>query len=124
MKERNDDRFAIQRINEQLGNHPRKSRDVKSAGELLARVVARRGFTQGAFDSELQAAWQQAVGEEFAGKTRATRIRRGMLEIIVDSSPALQQLGFVRNQLLADIQAAMPDAAIKGLTFRVGNVRN
>jgi predicted nucleic acid-binding Zn ribbon protein len=100
-----------------------KPREPRSAEVLISHIIARRGFTQQLFNDELHRAWSQAAGSEFAAKTTATRIRRGVLEVLVDSSPALQQLAFRKSELLERMQTAMPAAGLRGLVFRIGVVR-
>ncbi len=118
-----DDQDGDRRAMEQFESRRRFERKPKSSAELLSKLISRRGFTQELFQDELQAAWQKVTGARYAGKTQATLIRRGILEIIVDSSPALQQLGFEKAQLLQQIREALPNAGIRALRFRVGTIR-
>lgn len=108
---------------EQFESRRRFERKPKSSAELIGKLISRRGFTQDLFSDQLQAAWQKVAGQRFAGKTRATIIRRGCLEIMVDSSPALQQLGFDKSRLLEQIRQELPTAEIRALRFRVGPLK-
>lgn len=110
-------------MTEQFESRRRFERRPQTSAELISKLIASRGFSQELFNDELQQAWQRVAGPAFRGKTQATRIQRGALQVVVDSSPALQQLGFVKSQLLSDIQSALPDAGIRSLRFRVGTIR-
>ena len=120
MNYQDDDQIGVQRALEQFASRRRYERKPKSAGELIGKLIARRGFSQELFSEELQAAWNKVAGPRFAERTRATLIRRGSLEIVVDSSPALQQLGFDKARLLRELQQELPTAGIRALRFRVG----
>jgi predicted nucleic acid-binding Zn ribbon protein len=120
MTEPFDDPDALLRATRQFESRRRFERLPHSSADLISKLIARRGFTQELSNDALQRAWQRVVGEPFAGKTRATLVRRGNLEVLVNSSPALQQLGFVKKQILEDLQRELPDSGIRGLRFRVG----
>ena len=49
-------------------------------------------------------------------------VRRGVLEVIVGNSAALQELTFQKKHLLDKIAAALPDQKIRDVRFRIGVV--
>ena len=87
-------------------------------------MISRRGFTQDQFNDELQNAWIKVAGKPFANKTQATVIKRGTLEVLVESSPAMQQLAFSKTKILKQLQTELPDARIKAIRFKVGVIRH
>ena len=124
MMSENDDQHALQRAEENFQDRRGYERIPQTAGDLLSKLISRRGFTQTQFNDELQIAWQKIVGPQLGHKTQATIIRRGALEVIVDSSPAMQQLAFSKSRLLKQIQDELPHAGIRTIRFKVGGVRN
>lgn len=118
-----DEQYELDKARDHFKRYRRFERTPKTAGDLLSRLIARRGFTQDQFNDELQNAWQMVAGTQFAGKTQATVIRRGVLEVLVESSPAMQQLAFCKSKLLKQLQAELPDAHIKSIRFKVGQIR-
>lgn len=117
-----NEQYELDKARDHFRRYRRFEKDPKKAGDLLSRLIARRGFTQEQFQDELEQSWQQVAGKQFAGKTRATTIKRGTLEVLVESSPAMQQLAFVKNRLLGQIQEQLPDARIKSIRFKVGKI--
>jgi len=121
-----DEQYQLQKARDHFKRYRRFEKNPLAASDLLSRLIARRGFTQEQFNDELQDAWQETTvkvaGQQLAGKTRATVIKRGSLEVLVDSSPAVQQLGFYKNKLLKQLQSALPDSQIKTIRFKVGNI--
>ena len=85
-------------------------------------MVQRRGYAQVRAAGEWNEAWRSAAGERFAAVTEVGQLRRGVLEVTVANSLVMQELGFEKERILADIQAARPDAGIKNLRFRVGQI--
>ena len=123
MTREEEEQYDLERACEHFRTHRRFERMPRKAGDLLSQLISRRGFTQNQFNEELQGAWQAAVGKRFSDKTRATVIKRGTLEVLVDSSPAMQQLAFSKSLLLEKMQTELPDARIKAIRFRVGRIR-
>ncbi len=94
----------------------------KPIGNVLAQLVQRRGYAQVRIAGERDKAWQAAAGEELAAMTRIGGIRRGVMEVTVANSLLIQELTFRKEKLLADLQQALPEAGIKQLRFRVGQI--
>ncbi len=114
--------YNLEKAQGHFARYRRYERKPQQASDLISRLISRRGFTQEQFNDELQQAWQIAAGEKFAKKTQATIIKRGTLEVLVDSSPAMQQLAFCKTKLLKQIQNQLPEANIKALRFKVGKI--
>ncbi|NOY41032.1 MAG: DUF721 domain-containing protein [Planctomycetes bacterium] len=126
MKSRKDDP-----ANEQFGDLERRrtshrkwfyAKRPKPIGNVLAQLVQRRGYAQVRVAGERDEAWQAAVGEEWATMTQIGGIRRGVMEVTVANSLLMQELTFCKEKLLADLQQALPEAGIKQLRFRVGQI--
>jgi predicted nucleic acid-binding Zn ribbon protein len=101
----------------------RRPPDPPRAATLVNRLIARRGIAAEHATAELVAHWRQVVGEPLAGRTLPAAIRRGVLEVVVENSAVLQQLQFRQPDLLAAIQARLPQFAIQRLRLRVGPIR-
>ena len=99
-----------------------KSRGPQRMGDVLANVMARRGYGNQQSSKELEATWLQAAGQKLADVSRPGSLRRGTLEIVVKNSLALQELTFQQKRILRDLNAACSAKKIKGLRFRVGNI--
>ena len=98
------------------------ARQPKHAKNIVAQLLARKGYGANQANEKLQNAWNQAVGDALARFSRATRISRGRLEVLVAHSMMMQELGFERDRLLSAMQQAIPDARIKEIRFRIGKV--
>ena len=101
----------------------RRERLPKTSAELLSRLIARSGLGQIQWNQQLQDAWQTSLTSELAGKTSATMVKRGVLEVLVESSSAMQQLAFEKQALLDKVRQKLPEANIKSIRFRVGRVQ-
>lgn len=100
-------------------HHPRKAKPMNS---VVARILAETGVGQTQSQQQLRNAWSNAAGKVIASVTATGKLRRGVLEIIVESSAVMQQLTFKKSQLLVSINEQYKDAQIKDIRFKVGVV--
>ncbi len=89
--------------------------------EILAQLFTSRGWGRRAARQQLENAWAEAVGVQHQSHTRVTQIRRGILEVEVDSAILLQELAsFQKRGLLEKMKKAVPNQGIKDLRFKSG----
>jgi predicted nucleic acid-binding Zn ribbon protein len=89
--------------------------------EVLARLFAARGWGRRQGRLHLERAWAEAVGPEYAEHTRVGGLRRGVLEVEVDSAVLLQELAhFHKRRLLRELRGRLPGTAVNDLRFRNG----
>jgi predicted nucleic acid-binding Zn ribbon protein len=88
--------------------------------DVLSQLTARHGYGRVQAAGAFVEAWRQAAGERLAERTRATTVRRGVLEVLVGNSTLAQELGFQKQDLLARLGELLPDENIRDLRFRVG----
>jgi hypothetical protein len=93
----------------------------RQIGDVLAQLIARRGYARQQSTAALQSAWEQVAGE-FATVTRAGNLSRGTLEILVSNNLLAQELGFQTDELIARLQKLFPASKINKLRFRVGSI--
>jgi predicted nucleic acid-binding Zn ribbon protein len=94
----------------------------KPIGNILAELLARRGYGRLQAADNCATAWAQAVGAALAAKSRAGQVRRGVLEVWVQNSTLVQELSFEKSRLLKTMIQLMPDEKIRDLKFRVGPI--
>ena len=94
----------------------------KPIGNILAELLARRGYGRLQAAESSAAAWQQAAGAALGAKSRAGQVRRGVLEVWVENSTLVQELSFEKSRLLKALTQLMPDEKICDLKFRVGPI--
>src|SRR5947209_2764701 len=91
-------------------------------GDVLAELMARRGYAREQATANYDAAWRQAAGELLARHTRVGVVRRGALEVTVANSVLLQELTFQKQAILGQLSRLLPDERIDKLRFRVGPI--
>ncbi|MEX0977677.1 MAG: DUF721 domain-containing protein [Pirellulales bacterium] len=89
---------------------------------MLAQLMARRGYARVRSAGAFAQAWRTAAGEQLAMCTRATGVRRGVLEVLVGNSTLVQEIGFKKRDLIRLLAELLPDENIRDLKCRVGPV--
>lgn len=111
--------FAVRRDREARRAYARRP---KKIGDVVAQLIAKRGYGRIEANEELAAAWNAAAGQSLASASHVGRIRRGTLEVTVANSTHMQEFSFQKHRILADLQRSLPRAGIRNLRFRVGKV--
>ena len=97
-----------------------RQRGPRKIGDVLANVLARRGYAQQETAKELETAWMTVAGVLLAKRSRAAQVKRGVFEVIVRDSATMQELTFKKKQLFRQLADRVPNLKLKDLRFRLG----
>jgi predicted nucleic acid-binding Zn ribbon protein len=90
-------------------------------GEVLSRLFAARGWGRRQDRLRLEQAWEKAAGPDTLRHTRIGGLRRGVLEVLVDSAVLLQELAhYHKRRLLEQFRQHLPGLTVTDLRFRAG----
>ena len=91
----------------------------KKLGDLLSSIIAKYGYAGTTARTELEETWDEVASEQVRKHTRLGSVRRGVLEILVDSPALLSRLeSFEKQRLLEGIQSRVRHNQINSLRFR------
>lgn len=91
--------------------------------DILSELFAARGYGRLRASSELEEAWNAAVGEPGCRRTRVGGVRRGVLSVTVAHPTLLEELAaFRKPALLAALRRDAPGTPIQDIRFRVGPI--
>ena len=105
--------------NELVQKRQRYRRKAKSASYVLNQLLARKGYLQHGSNRELEQAWNSIVDRRWLDKTRVGNIRRGVLEVFVESTSVSQHLNFQKQTLLRQLREQLAHNNINDIRFRV-----
>ena len=94
----------------------------KTIGSVMGQLLAKKGYGQVQAAKSCASAWQEALGSRFQKDTRCGNVRGGILEVTVSNSLVLQELTFIKIQLIKQLATLAPEHKITGLKFKVGAV--
>ena len=91
--------------------------------DILARFLKTHGMAIHMLEFKLQQHWPEIVGEHLARHTWPDSVRHRKLYLVAENSVWLQQLLFLKPELLAKINTAADGEALSDIVLRVGTVR-
>jgi hypothetical protein len=96
--------------------------DPEPLKEILARLFTARGWGRRQARLHLERAWTAVVPPQYTAQTRVLCLRRGVLEVEVNSAVLLQELAhFHKRRLVEAVRQNLPGHVIKELRFRAGS---
>jgi predicted nucleic acid-binding Zn ribbon protein len=111
--------FAARRDRENRRSYARRP---KKISDVVAQLLTKRGYGRVAANETLAEAWATAAGSRLAAASRPGKVSRGTLEVTVTNSTTMQEFTFQKQQILAELGRTLPDAKIRNLRFRVGQI--
>lgn len=109
----------IERLQAEVARRQYHGKRPRRISDVLNTLMARRGYSELEAAGERDEAWKRIVGEPMSAYSRMGVIRRGVAEVTVSNSAALQELTFRKVELIRKIAAALPDQKIHDIRFRV-----
>ena len=97
-------------------------RGPQKIGNVLAELMARRGYGRVRSAEAYEQAWRDAAGSLLAQYSRVGALRRGALEVTVANSTLLQEVTFQKADLLKRLKDLLPNEGIRDLRFRLGTL--
>jgi len=99
------------------------TRGPEPLGEILSRLFTARGWGRRQARLQLESAWAEAAGPDYADHTRVGGLRRGVLDITVGNAALLQELAhYHKRRLLEALRRRLPHTPLTDLRFRAGVV--
>ncbi len=89
-----------------------------SLKNALTRLIRRKGLVNRNAAEALNAEWHRIVGPDIARRSRAGRIRDGVLEVLVTNSAAMEELrSYLHESVLEQLQSSLPESNIRSIRY-------
>jgi hypothetical protein len=95
-----------------------------SVARLLATIFTGTPAEHRLKEGAIWEVWGSAVGDQIASRARPCAIRNGVLTVIVSSAPWMQQLNFLKIQLMEKLNSAIGEELVKEIYFKAGSLKN
>lgn len=90
-------------------------------GDVLFPILKKKGMASNLEEKALFKLWEKAVGPQIAGKTKPDAFRKGMLFVKTVSSVWVQQLHFVKEDIIEKLNDLNKKQIVKDIRFTVGH---
>lgn len=91
-------------------------------GELLSRSFAGTPLGRRLAEVRVWQVWEKGVGERIARVAHPLSMRDGILTVGVTNAPWLQQLRFLKGEIIARLNGVLGDETIRDIFFKSGGV--
>lgn len=88
-------------------------------GPLVAQLLGRLGLDHKLAEYQAVEAWPEVVGAAIASQTRAVAVREGTLFVDVTSSVWLQELGLLRDGIMARLNARLGAPLVRKIVLSI-----
>ena len=92
---------------------------MESLSGVLPRVLRQLGLEQGVLGWRAVKEWEQVVGSRFARHTRATAFHDGVLQVEVEGSAWMHELGFLKRDLVRKVNHHLGRGLVRDVRFVV-----
>jgi hypothetical protein len=94
----------------------------KNLSDILESVLKKRGMLFTSDKKRLREVWLKAVGDNIAVHTAPEKLQKGTLFIKVSNSVWMQQLHFLKKNILDKVNQEMGEHGVKDINFSIGEV--
>ena len=88
-------------------------------GEVLRGTPVEKRLDEG----RIWLVWEQAVGSRIASHAVPAAFRDGTLTLTVDSAPWMQQLNYLKQELIAKVNGELREEMVKEIQMKAGRVK-
>ena len=91
-----------------------------TVGRLLESVFRGTPAEHRLREGKIWLVWDDAVGAQVAARARPARFADGVLTVTVASAPWMQQLTFLKKQLIAQVNARLGSDLVRDIYLKAG----
>jgi predicted nucleic acid-binding Zn ribbon protein len=89
---------------------------------VMSNILAGTPIGQRLREARIWTVWEEAVGPTVAGKARPVQFRDGILTVAVTSAPWLQQLTFMKKDLVAALNSRCGEELVREIFLKAGTL--
>ena len=91
-------------------------------GDILTKTLKRKKIPVHVADQHISHVWDAAVGSVIAANTRAHNIKNRTLFVKVSTSMWMQQLQFMKQEIMDKVNAELENQTINNIHFSIGDI--
>ena len=92
-----------------------------AVADLLAEIFQGKPAGKRLKEGKIWLVWEIAVGEQIAARARPAGFRDGVLTVTVDSAPWMQQLSYLKKEIIAKLNKRLGEELVKDIFLRAGS---
>jgi hypothetical protein len=105
-----------------MRKRPRQTK-LEKLGDVLHQILKERNILLSSEKQHLQKVWSSAVGSQIAAQTCPDKLRKGSLFVKVSTSVWMQQLHFMKGEIIDKVNRQAGKVLIENILFSIGDVK-
>mmetsp|Transcript_3101 Transcript_3101/g.1817 ORF Transcript_3101/g.1817 Transcript_3101/m.1817 type:complete len:107 (+) Transcript_3101:5609-5929(+) len=98
----------------------KKNKNFFHVGDVINNIVSKYRYGTEAQMLKLWEIWENAVGKIIAENTKPAAFKGNLLIVHVNNSAVLQQLRFLKEDMITKLNNALKEDIVKNIRFRIG----
>ncbi|GFO60898.1 hypothetical protein GMST_32230 [Geomonas silvestris] len=90
--------------------------------DLLRAFLSGTPAEKRLYEGRIWLVWDQAVGERIASHAQPSAYREGTLTVTVDSAPWMQQLTYLKKELIAKVNDELGQEMVREIYMKAGRI--
>jgi len=95
-----------------------------SIADLLDEIFHDKPTGKRLKEGKIWLVWERAVGDQIAARARPSGFRDGKLTVTVDNSPWMQQLTYLKKEIIEKINGNIGEEMVKDIYLKAGNTHS
>jgi hypothetical protein len=104
-----------------MGKRPRQM-NLQKLGDILQQILKKRNVLLTSEKRHLQEIWLQAVGSHIAAQASPDRLKNNSLYVKVSSPVWMQQLHFLKEEIIDKINGQIGRGSVTNIFFSIGEI--
>jgi predicted nucleic acid-binding Zn ribbon protein len=104
-----------------MADRPKGRKEPAPLGAILGSLFAGTPLGARLKESRIWLLWDETVGPTVAAKAQPVNFRDGILTVAVTSAPWLQQLNFMKRQLVSQLNEACGEQLVQEIFLKAGS---
>ena len=100
-----------------------KMRRPAAVADLLSAILRGTPAEKRLKEGRIWVVWESAVGSRIASHAVPAAFRDGTLTLSVDSAPWMQQLSFLKRELIAKVNGELGEEMVKDIYMKAGKIK-
>ena len=102
-------------------NHKKiNNKNIFKLGDFLTDTLAQYSISYNSFILKVWDIWEEALGDFISSHTKPEAFKNGLLIVNVDNPAMMQQLHFLKKEVISKLNKAIGKDEIKNIKFKAG----
>ena len=93
-----------------------------AVADLLAKIFQGKPAGKRLKEGNIWLVWETAVGAQIAAQAKPAGFRDGVLTVAVASAPWMQQLSYLKKEIIAKLNKRLDEELVKDIFLRAGRI--